>query len=430
MGGGGGALLAWVWGVQAGPLSQAGPPVRERCGRGPLPTGCGCGGSRRAWGPNTNPTARAFASWVCALWERHKGAREVAPLACTWGLWGWALSDSNHLSSGRAAGAGYPLGLGAGAVGVGTCHQPHSARTCELALRAVGAAGGRSGGGCLLPGCGASVVGRLQNPAAHPCAVRPGPAAHWQCVRGVWAWGPVINPTARALASCLCALWGGTRAPRGGPPFPGCGVSGLAGSPGQDRPFFEQSAGARYPRLQVRFAGMGARFSLAPSPVLRFVVCCGHFLGLRHPVADVSWHLSLCGGCGRRCASLACLVAPRWYAAPRPVRLLSVLRSAFPSLCCLPQPPVAVAPGYSGRLRGASGGRPRTGIIVPAAGPCRGRGAGLAPRLTCSGLRDGVVPGGSLGLGSWASCAAVVRSVWTRSLTCPFSRTVHLSTGD
>ena len=40
----------------------------------------------------------------------------------------------------RAAGAHYPLAVGAGGAGVGTCHQPHSAHSCELALRAVGAA--------------------------------------------------------------------------------------------------------------------------------------------------------------------------------------------------------------------------------------------------------------------------------------------------
>ena len=40
----------------------------------------------------------------------------------------------------RAAGAHYPLALGAGGAGAGTRHQPHSARCCELALRAVGAA--------------------------------------------------------------------------------------------------------------------------------------------------------------------------------------------------------------------------------------------------------------------------------------------------
>ena len=41
---------------------------------------------------------------------------------------------------GRLAGAHYPLAVGAGSAGVGTCHPPHSARSCELALRAVGAA--------------------------------------------------------------------------------------------------------------------------------------------------------------------------------------------------------------------------------------------------------------------------------------------------
>ena len=39
-----------------------------------------------------------------------------------------------------AAGAHYPLAVGAGGAGVGASHQPHSARTCELAFRAVGAA--------------------------------------------------------------------------------------------------------------------------------------------------------------------------------------------------------------------------------------------------------------------------------------------------
>ena len=41
---------------------------------------------------------------------------------------------------GRAAGADYPLAVGAGAQARGARHQPHSARSCEPALRAVGAA--------------------------------------------------------------------------------------------------------------------------------------------------------------------------------------------------------------------------------------------------------------------------------------------------
>ena len=40
----------------------------------------------------------------------------------------------------RAAGAHYPLAVGAGGAGMGTRHQPHSVRSCELALRALGAA--------------------------------------------------------------------------------------------------------------------------------------------------------------------------------------------------------------------------------------------------------------------------------------------------
>ena len=70
--------------------------------------------------------------------------------------------------------------------------------------------------------------------------------------------------------------------------------------------------------------------------------------------------------------------------------------------------PGAVAPGFTGRLRRAPGGGPRTGLFVPAAGPRRGRGAGLAPRHTLSGPHDGVVPGGSLQRRSWAACAALV----------------------
>ena len=90
----------------------------------------------------------------------------------------------------------------------------------------------------------------------------------------------------------------------------------------------------------------------------------------------------------------------------------------------------AVTPGFTGWLRGARRGRPRNGLIVPAAGPCRGKGAGHAPRRTRSGPRDGVVPGWSLRVQSWAACAALVWRVWNRSLTHPVSRTVRSSMGD
>ena len=51
-----------------------------------------------------------------------------------------ALQPPTTRLFGRAAGAHYPLAVGAGVAGMGTCHQPHSARSYELTLRAVGAA--------------------------------------------------------------------------------------------------------------------------------------------------------------------------------------------------------------------------------------------------------------------------------------------------
>ena len=56
----GGAPPAWVWGVRGRPLSHPQLPALWGGCRGPLPTGCGCGGMR-ALGPITNPTARALA---------------------------------------------------------------------------------------------------------------------------------------------------------------------------------------------------------------------------------------------------------------------------------------------------------------------------------------------------------------------------------
>ena len=51
-----------------------------------------------------------------------------------------ALPPPTTRPFGRAAGVHYPLAVCAGDVVVGTRHQPHRARSCELALRAVGAA--------------------------------------------------------------------------------------------------------------------------------------------------------------------------------------------------------------------------------------------------------------------------------------------------
>ena len=242
---------------------------------------------------------------VRAARGRPRGAR----LAWVWVVRGRALSHPPTARPfGRAAGAYYPLAVGAGGAGVGTRHQPHSARSCELALRAVGAARGHPGGAPLAlvwvvrrralsqprpPGLGGvrlktathwlwvrglrawgpvtnptaralaswlgALLGRLEGtregaPLAwvgsvrcralsHPrppvvWGVRPGPTTNWLWLLGVRAWGPAINPTARALASRLCAPSGRHEGARGGCLVPGCGASGVGRSPTTDCPSF------------------------------------------------------------------------------------------------------------------------------------------------------------------------------------------------
>ena len=166
-----------MWGVRGRALSHPELPALWAGCRGPLPTGCGCGGVR-ASGPVTSPTARALASWLCALWGRHEGARGGAPPAWLWGVRGRALSHPRLPA------------LWAGCWG------------------------------SLLTGC--------------------------RC-GGVRAWGPVGNPTARALASWLCTLWGRHEGDRGGRLLPGCGVSGVGHSPTPDCPPSGRAAGAHFP---------------------------------------------------------------------------------------------------------------------------------------------------------------------------------------
>ena len=107
--------------------------------------------------------------------------------------------------SGRASGAHYPLAVGAGGgAGVGTRHQPHSARSFELALRAVGAARGRLGGGASCLGVGRPGSGALPPPTARPLGGLPGPTAHWLLVQGDAGVGTRHQP--HSARSCELAL--------------------------------------------------------------------------------------------------------------------------------------------------------------------------------------------------------------------------------
>ena len=134
------APLAWVWGVRVRALSHPRLPVLWAGCRGPLPTGCGCGGVR-AWGPVTNPTARPLSSWRCALWGRHEGARGGGASCLGVGRSGsGALPPPTARPLGGLPGPTTLWLWVRGGAGVGTRHRPHSARSCEQALRAVGAA--------------------------------------------------------------------------------------------------------------------------------------------------------------------------------------------------------------------------------------------------------------------------------------------------
>ena len=169
-------------------------------------------------------------------------------------------------SLGCAARAHYPLAVGARGFGLGTRHQPHSARTCELALRAVGEAQERPGGGASCLPVGRPGFGALSRPTARPWGVRPGPTTHWLRVLGSRAWRPATNPIARALASRLRAFWGGHEAARGGRLLPVCGASGVGRSPSPGRPSF--GACGRGPLPTGCGCGGCGRGNLSPTPQL------------------------------------------------------------------------------------------------------------------------------------------------------------------
>ena len=169
-----------------------------------------------------------------------------------------------------------------GAAGVGTRHQPHSARSCELWGQHEGARGGR-----LLPRSGASGVGRSPTPDCPPSGRAAG--AHYQLavgVGGVRACGPVTNPTAR----WLCAHRGRHEAARGGRLLPACGASGVGRSPTPNCPPSGRAAGACY-QLAVGAGGCGRGDPSQTPQRAGFARCWG---GMRVPGGGAS-----CLGVGR-----------------------------------------------------------------------------------------------------------------------------------
>ena len=233
----GGAPLAWVWGVRGRALSQPRPLVLWGVLPGPtthwLPV-------RGVWasGPVTNPTARALAHWLCALWGWHEGTRggRLLPWCGASGV--RRSSNPDSPSFGACGRSPLPTGCGCGWSG---CRDRSPTPQREL-LRAgfVRFEGGmRAPGGAPLACVWAVRVRALSH--ARPSVlwgVQPGPTTHWLWVAGVRAWKPVTNPAARALASWLCALWRRHEGSRGGPLLPVCGASGVWRSQIPDRSSF------------------------------------------------------------------------------------------------------------------------------------------------------------------------------------------------
>ena len=180
-------------------VSCSGPVLRlfSSGGCGPVPSSpC------LAWG--RSPPCGQACPWELAL--RAVGTR--APLAWLWGVQGWALSHTQQPILGACGRGSLPTGCGCGGCGRGD-----QLPTPQRALLRAGYA--RSGSGTGTPGGeGAPLawvwsvrgLGALLRLAARPWGMRPGRATHWLWVRGLWALGPVTDPTARAPACWLCAL--------------------------------------------------------------------------------------------------------------------------------------------------------------------------------------------------------------------------------
>ena len=167
----------------------------------------------RAWGPVTNPTARALASWLCALWGPREGVWGGRHLPVCWASGAGRSPTSDRPSFGHEARAHYPLALGAG---VGTRHQPHSARSCELALRAAGAARERLGGApraCVWDVRGWALF-HARLPVFGVCGHGPLPTG---CgCGGCGRRAPSPTPQRALLRAGFARCGGGTRASGGG----------------------------------------------------------------------------------------------------------------------------------------------------------------------------------------------------------------------
>ena len=172
------APLACVWGVRGWALSHARPPVLGACGRGPLPTGFGCGEcGREDPSPNRQRALLQAGFARCGGCTRAPG--EGAPCLCVWDVRGWALSHARPPVLGACGRGPLPTGCGCGG-----CGRRDPSPTPQRALLRAGFArcggGTRAAGGdtsCLCVGC--PELGAPRCPTASTWGVQPGPTTHW-----------------------------------------------------------------------------------------------------------------------------------------------------------------------------------------------------------------------------------------------------------
>ena len=136
---GGGASCLGVGRPGSGALPAPITRPFGRAARAHYPLAVGAGGCGRG-DPSPTPQRALLRAGFARCWG---GMRAPGGGASCLGVGrpeSGALPPPTSRSLGPAAGAHYPLAVGAEGADVGTRHQPHSARSCELALRAVGAA--------------------------------------------------------------------------------------------------------------------------------------------------------------------------------------------------------------------------------------------------------------------------------------------------
>ena len=219
-------LPTWVWGVRGRVLSNPRLPALWAGYRGPLPTGCGCGGVR-AWGASPTPQRALLRAGFarCGGGTRAPGAG--APCLGVGRPGSGALPPPTaHPLGGLSGPTTHWLWVRGGA-GVGTRHQPHSARFCVLWGRHEDARGGR-----LLPGCGASGVGRSPTPNCPPSGRAA--EAHYPLAVGAGGCGcgdPSPTPQRALLRAGFERCWGGVRVLAGGASCLGVGRSGSGALP-------------------------------------------------------------------------------------------------------------------------------------------------------------------------------------------------------